>query len=104
MIGCFPDLPADASYVDVIGTSKGKGFQGVVKRHGFGGVYMENVACESADAIYELKGNAQLPVENVAIKDVKVGLLRKFVKKANNVNHLLEKDVTYKMEYFYIAF
>jgi polygalacturonase len=62
------------------------------------GVYMENVACESADAIYELKGNAQLPVENVAIKDVKVGLLRKFVKKVNNVNRLLEKDVTYKME------
>ena len=25
-------------YVDVIGKSKGKGFQGVVKRHGFGGV------------------------------------------------------------------
>ncbi len=25
-------------YVDVIGNSKGKGFQGVVKRHGFGGV------------------------------------------------------------------
>ena len=32
------DLFADAKYVDVIGTSKGKGFQGVVKRHGFGGV------------------------------------------------------------------
>ena len=29
---------ADTSWVDVIGTSKGKGFQGVVKRHGFGGV------------------------------------------------------------------
>ena len=28
----------DAPYVDVVGTSKGKGFQGVVKRHGFGGV------------------------------------------------------------------
>ncbi|GHT37396.1 50S ribosomal protein L3 [Bacteroidia bacterium] len=27
-----------AVFVDVIGTSKGKGFQGVVKRHGFGGV------------------------------------------------------------------
>jgi large subunit ribosomal protein L3 len=26
------------SFVDVVGTSKGKGFQGVVKRHGFGGV------------------------------------------------------------------
>ncbi|MBO4800710.1 MAG: 50S ribosomal protein L3 [Bacteroidaceae bacterium] len=32
------DLFADATYVDVIGKSKGKGFQGVVKRHGFGGV------------------------------------------------------------------
>ena len=28
----------DAKFVDVVGTSKGKGFQGVVKRHGFGGV------------------------------------------------------------------
>ena len=32
------DLFADAAYVTVVGTSKGKGFQGVVKRHGFGGV------------------------------------------------------------------
>ena len=32
------DLFKDAEFVDVIGTSKGKGFQGVVKRHGFGGV------------------------------------------------------------------
>ena len=28
----------DVEFVDVQGTSKGKGFQGVVKRHGFGGV------------------------------------------------------------------
>ncbi len=28
----------DAAFVDVIGTTKGKGFQGVVKRHGFAGV------------------------------------------------------------------
>jgi len=32
------DYLAEAGFVDVIGTSKGKGFQGVVKRHGFGGV------------------------------------------------------------------
>ena len=31
-------LFADGDFVDVAGTSKGKGFQGVVKRHGFGGV------------------------------------------------------------------
>lgn len=32
------DLFEGSTFVDVVGTSKGKGFQGVVKRHGFGGV------------------------------------------------------------------
>ncbi len=32
------DIFADVQFVDVVGTSKGKGFQGVVKRHGFAGV------------------------------------------------------------------
>ena len=32
------EMFADSSFVDVIATSKGKGFQGVVMRHGFGGV------------------------------------------------------------------
>lgn len=32
------DIFAEGEFVDVVGTTKGKGFQGVVKRHGFGGV------------------------------------------------------------------
>ena len=32
------ELFNDVNFVDVIGISKGKGFQGVMKRHGFGGV------------------------------------------------------------------
>ncbi len=32
------DVFAEEDFVDVVGTSKGRGFQGVVKRHGFGGV------------------------------------------------------------------
>ena len=32
------DFFAEGDFVDIAGTSKGKGFQGVVKRHGFGGV------------------------------------------------------------------
>lgn len=35
------DLFEEGEWVDVIGTSKGKGFQGVVKRHGFSGVGMQ---------------------------------------------------------------
>ena len=32
------DIFTDVKFIDVVGTSKGKGFQGVVKRHGFAGV------------------------------------------------------------------
>ncbi|MFN4813667.1 MAG: 50S ribosomal protein L3 [Bacteroidota bacterium] len=32
------ELFEEGDFVDVVGTSKGKGFQGVVKRHGFSGV------------------------------------------------------------------
>jgi large subunit ribosomal protein L3 len=32
------ELFEEGDFVDVVGTSKGKGFQGVVKRHGFAGV------------------------------------------------------------------
>jgi large subunit ribosomal protein L3 len=32
------ELFSEGDYVDVVGTSKGKGFQGVVKRYGFSGV------------------------------------------------------------------
>ena len=32
------DILAEGDWLDVAGTAKGRGFQGVVKRHGFGGV------------------------------------------------------------------
>lgn len=32
------DVFTEGEFIDVVGTSKGRGFQGVVKRHGFGGV------------------------------------------------------------------
>lgn len=32
------DIFTEGEFLDVVGTSKGKGFQGVVKRHGFSGV------------------------------------------------------------------
>lgn len=32
------DVFKESDFLDAVGTSKGKGFQGVVKRHGFGGV------------------------------------------------------------------
>ncbi len=59
------------------------------------GIYMKNVTCETADAIYELKGNPELPINNVEIENVQVGMLNKFIKKVENARNVKEKNITY---------
>jgi len=56
---------------------------------------MNNVKSESVDAIYEIKGNEQLPVKNVQLKNIQVEKVNKFVNKANNVQDLFVDNVTY---------
>ncbi|GAB6011821.1 50S ribosomal protein L3 [Viscerimonas tarda] len=76
-------------FVDVIGTSKGKGFQGVVKRHGFGGVGQATLgqhnrlrapgsigACSYPAKVFKgtrmggQMGNARVTVQNLQIVKV----------------------------------
>jgi large subunit ribosomal protein L3 len=76
-------------YVDIVGTSKGKGFQGVVKRHGFGGVGQSTHgqhnrlrapgsvgACSYPARVFKgtrmagQTGNARVTVENLQILKV----------------------------------
>lgn len=59
------------------------------------GIYMKHVRCDTANAIYELKGDARLPVKNVYIEDVHVKLVKDFVKRVNHVENVVEKNVTY---------
>jgi len=59
------------------------------------GIHLKNVSCESTDAIYELKGNAELPIRNVEIKNVKVGKVKKFLNKTENVFGVEKENVTY---------
>ena len=61
------------------------------------GIYMDHVTCDSADAVYELKGCAKLPARNVQIKNVSVGQVKKFGKKVSNVENVTEKNVVYQM-------
>ncbi len=58
------------------------------------GIYMKNVSCTSADAVYELKGDARLPARNIEIKDVHVNEVKHFVKKVSNVENVVEENVT----------
>lgn len=60
------------------------------------GIHMENVTCGSVDAIYELKGCEKLPVENVSIKNVQVGTVRKFVRRVSNVENVAEEKIRYQ--------
>ncbi|MDR0431048.1 MAG: 50S ribosomal protein L3 [Tannerellaceae bacterium] len=79
----------NVSFVDVIGTSKGKGFQGVVKRHGFGGVGQATLgqhnrlrapgsigACSYPAKVFKgtrmagQMGNARVTVQNLQIVKV----------------------------------
>lgn len=58
-------------------------------------ISLKNVTCESADAIYEIKGDARLPVKNVSIRNVKVAKVNKFIKKVVNAENVKEKNVSY---------
>ena len=58
-------------------------------------IHMKNVTCEEADAIYEIKGDERLPVENVELKNIHVNKVNKFIKKVSNAKNVNEKSVTY---------
>jgi large subunit ribosomal protein L3 len=79
----------NVAFVDVIGTSKGKGFQGVVKRHGFSGVGQATLgqhnrlrapgsigACSYPAKVFKgtrmagQMGNARVTVQNLQIVKV----------------------------------
>lgn len=59
------------------------------------GIYVNNVTCQLADAIYELKGDARLPIRNVKITNVHVGEVTKFVKKISNAENVVDENLTY---------
>jgi len=80
------DIFAEGEKVDVVGTSKGKGFQGVVKRHGFHGVGQQSHGQHdrqrapgslgnSSDASRVMKGvrmAGRMGTDRVKIKSLKV--------------------------------
>lgn len=59
------------------------------------GIFMNHVTCDSADAIYELKGDSRLPVGYVEIKNIHVGKVNDFVKKVSYIGKVVEKNVIY---------
>jgi len=108
------DVFVEGDFVDAIGTSKGKGFQGVVKRHGFSGVGGQTHgqhnrarhpgsvgACSFPSRVFKgmrmagRTGNARVKVVNLRIvkvlADNNLLLVSGAIPGANNSYVLLEK-------------
>lgn len=60
-----------------------------------GNIQMRRVECDTTQAIYELKGDARLPIRGVKLEDVHAKVVTDFVKAASHVEALNEKNVTY---------
>lgn len=58
-------------------------------------IHLKNVTCDTADAIYDLKGNAELPIKNIELKNISVGTVNKFISKAENVLGFTDENITY---------
>ncbi len=59
------------------------------------GLFMKNLHCESADAIYELKAEAGLPARNIVLEDIHVDKVNEFINLVSNVLDVKEKNVTF---------
>ena len=58
------------------------------------GIHVKNIHCQSADAIYELKGDARLPIRNVFVENVKVDTVRQFINRLSNVENFQANKVS----------
>lgn len=58
-------------------------------------IYMENCELKRTDAIYEIKGDARLPIHDIFLKNLKVGLVYKFINKSSNCFNVRSENITY---------
>lgn len=58
-------------------------------------IYMEDCHIQSTDAIYEIKGDARNPIRDIYLKNLKVGLVHKFINRSSNTFNIHTDNVTY---------
>lgn len=59
------------------------------------GIYMTNVQCESAKMIYDLKGDARLPIRNVSMKNVHVNCVADSTNQVLHAENVMAENVTF---------
>ena len=58
------------------------------------GINIRNIQCQMADAVYDLKGDKRNPIGKVTLENIRVGKVNDFFKNVNNVDSVVEQNVT----------
>lgn len=56
-------------------------------------IYMNDVRCQKSKGIFEINGDADMPVENVQITNVQVDTVKSYTTRAKNVNGLKTENI-----------
>ena len=56
---------------------------------------MNNITCESAKMIYEMRGDKKLPVKNIELKNIHVGCIADSVNRVENIENIITENITY---------
>ena len=59
-------------------------------------IFMKNVSCRDANAIYDIKGNPNLPIKNINLSNIQVDNVHKFISNAENVLGITDEQIRYK--------
>lgn len=81
-------------FLENISTRKGEFLTYETRITRIDGIHVKNIHCQSADAIYELKGDARLPIRNVFVENVKVDTVRQFINRLSNVENFQANEVS----------
>lgn len=57
-------------------------------------INIRNIQCQMADAVYDLKGDKRKPIGKVTLENIRVGKVNDFFKNVNNVDSVVEHNVT----------
>ena len=56
---------------------------------------MNNITCESAKMIYEMRGDKKLPVKDIELKNIHVGCIADSVNRVENIENIITENITY---------
>ena len=56
---------------------------------------MNNITCESAKMIYEMRGDKKLPVKDIELKNIHVGYIADSVNRVENIENIITENITY---------